>query len=80
MMDRTDYKELRKFKDTWAQAKGYEDWYDYRDHCESHGFSEDEVGYDQLMLEYGKSMFQKGQLFNGEDTGNGIFASHIQNN
>ena len=73
------YKELRAFKDQWAQDKGYENWYDYKDHCDSHGFSEDEIGYDQLMLEYGKMMFQKSQMSGENDYDGGIFASHIQN-
>ena len=79
-MDKSDYTELRKFKDTWAQDKGYEDWYDYRDHCESHGFSEDEVGYDQLMFDYGQMIVQKSQHSEEKDyNADNWLTSHIQN-
>jgi hypothetical protein len=44
-------KDIREFKDKWAQDKGYENWYDYKDHCDSHGYSESEIGYDQLMVD-----------------------------
>lgn len=74
------YKELRAFKDQWAQKRGYEGWHDYKDHCESHGFSEDEVGYDQLMLDYGKMIENKYKSnTDNTDYDAGIFASHIQN-
>jgi hypothetical protein len=79
-MTHQESQELRKFKDRWAQEKGYEDWYDYKDHCESHGFSDDEIGYDQLMFEYGKMMHQLGKSKDESDCDTSIFASHIQNN
>jgi LPS sulfotransferase NodH len=44
-------KEIREFKDKWAQDKGYENWYDYKDYCESNGYDESEIGYDRLMVD-----------------------------
>jgi hypothetical protein len=57
-------KELKSFKDSWAQAKGYETWYDYQDHCDSHGYSESEIGYDKLMFDYGQLKYQHGKSSN----------------
>jgi hypothetical protein len=40
---------IRELKDAYAQNKGYENWYDYYDHCKSNGFDESEIGYDGLI-------------------------------
>jgi hypothetical protein len=52
-------KELKEFKDNWARLKGYADWYDYRDWCKSNGFSEEEIGYDDLLISYGMMIKDK---------------------
>jgi hypothetical protein len=40
---------IRELKDAYAQNKGYENWYDYYDHCKSNGLNESEMGYDRLI-------------------------------
>lgn len=58
-MNREQRKEISDFKDKWAQKKGYENWYDYKDWCDSNGFDEDEIRYDELMFEYGQHLLLK---------------------
>ena len=40
---------IKQLKDEYAIGRGFEDWHDYLDHCNSHGFCEDEIGYDDLI-------------------------------
>ena len=58
-MNREQRKEIRDFKDKWAQKNGYENWYDYKDWCDSNGLNEIEIGYNELMFEYGQYLLQK---------------------
>ena len=58
-MDREQYKKeskiLREFKDNYAkemEIPGVSNWYEYKVWCDSNGFDESEVGYDDLMIEY----------------------------
>lgn len=46
---------LRKFKDDYANKMdipNVNDWYSYMRWCKSKGFSEDEIGYDDLIIDY----------------------------
>jgi hypothetical protein len=77
-MNREELKELKKFKDEWAQEKGYENWYDYKDHCDSHGYDESEIGYDELMFAYGQSVLSKQTgKSDDEDYDGGIMSMHF---
>lgn len=58
-MDKSELKELRDFKDKWAYEKGYEDWYDYMDYCNSNGFDWSEIGFDDLMFKYGEMKYSQ---------------------
>ncbi len=40
---------IKELKNKYAQENGYENWYDYLNHCKSHGFDESEIGYDDLI-------------------------------
>lgn len=79
-MNREQLKELRKFKDEWAQEKGYENWLDYKDHCDSHGYDETEIGYDELMFAYGQYLqsksIQKIKQNDNDDFG-GVMGGHF---
>jgi hypothetical protein len=79
-MNREEVKELRKFKDEWAQEKGYENWYDYKDHCDSNGYDESEIGYDELMFAYGQHILSKqsGKI-DDKDYDGGIMSMHFNN-
>jgi len=59
-MTKDQAKELRAFKDEYAQRKGFEDWNDFLSYCDYNAFNESEVGYDELMFEYGFLMYMKG--------------------
>ena len=46
---------LKKFKNKWAKDKeidGVNDWCGYVNWCDSNGFSEEEIGYDKLIIDY----------------------------
>lgn len=73
-MNREQRKEIRDFKDKWAREKGYENWYDYKDHCDSHGFDEDEIGYDELMFAYGQHLQSKSK---DDDDFGGVMGGHF---
>jgi len=40
---------IEELKNKYVINKGYEGWYDYLNHCKSHGFDESEIGYDDLI-------------------------------
>ena len=41
---------IKQLKDKYVVEKGYENWYDYLDYCNSNGFDESEIGYNDLII------------------------------
>jgi len=79
-MDRDESKQIRQFKDEWAKNKGYENWYDYIDYCNSNGFDESEIGYDELMFAYSQHILSKqSEKSDDEDYDGGIMSTHFNN-
>ena len=50
---------IKQLKDKYAVEKGYENWYDYLDYCNSNGFDESEIGYNDLIIFCTKYHVQK---------------------
>lgn len=53
---------LRKFKDDYAikmEIPNINDWYSYIQWCQSNGFSESEIGYDDLIIDYHQFRLEK---------------------
>ncbi|CAG7581663.1 MAG: hypothetical protein SLAVMIC_00954 [uncultured marine phage] len=62
-MTRKERMELKEFKDKYIQNFGeFEDWSEYMRYCDDQGFSESEVGYDELIIAFGKYKGMKGLI------------------
>ncbi len=54
MITREERKLFREFKDVYAKKQGWDSWDAYLVYCKGQGFDADEIGWDDLAIEYSK--------------------------